>query len=187
MLARATRASKPTDKGHPMTSKTANLTHERLQDVLHYAPETGVFTWKKSLRTDLVGYRAGSISRKGYRCIEIGGVSYRCCRLAWFYVTGDWPSEQIDHINQQKGDDRFCNLREATNAQNLYNRPPAKDNTSGVTGVYWLKPKKRWVAMGFRDNQRVFLGSFKEKDKAIEARRAFAAEAHGRFVYDGGR
>lgn len=167
-----------------MTCQTPTLTHERLQQILNYDPETGVFTWRISPRYRIPhGSRAGFIGGKGYRSICINNRTYRCNRLAWFYMTGVWPVQQIDHKNGDKTDDSWGNLRPATNAQNQWNVPPRKDNSSGMTGVYWFKPKQRWTAMLFINGKRKFLGSFKTKDEAIEARRQAAIAEHGEFVH----
>ena len=88
------------------------LTAARLRKMLHYDPETGVFTrlW--------TGNVTGCPDAKGYLRIAADGRSYRAHRLAVLYMTGAWPSEQIDHINQVRTDNRWSNLRPATNGEN---------------------------------------------------------------------
>lgn len=91
---------------------------ERLRTVLDYDPVTGVFTWTEAGSMKMHGKRAGTIRERGWRAIGIDGYVYRAGRLAWFYMTGEWPPVTIDHKNRIRDDDRFENLRCATHAEN---------------------------------------------------------------------
>jgi hypothetical protein len=138
----------PSKKGREMAAENSNLTVERLKELLHYDPETGVFTRKLLRGAKRAGAIAGSANWKGYICIHINGRNYRAHRLAWLYVTGNWPYAQIDHVDRDKANNKFANLREATNKQNHENLDRRrKDNTSGHRGVYWYKPYRRWMAI----------------------------------------
>jgi len=150
------------------------LTHERLREVLRYDPETGVFTWLvKPRKRELKNAEAGCINAKGYRQIGVDGKLYRSNRLAWFYVTGTWPTAQIDHENQVRADDRFANLREATHSQNQANSKVRKASRTGVKGVEQL-PGGRFRAYIHIGNDKKHLGTFPTTE---EAGRVFA-EAH---------
>lgn len=106
-----------------------------LKELLHYDPETGIFTWRVSRgRLAKAGDRAGTIKELGYRGIKIRTRRYPASRLAWLYMTGRWPSNEMDHINGDRSDDRFSNLREATRFENVANRV-FKPNTLGIRGV----------------------------------------------------
>lgn len=115
-----------------------DLVLEDLHKIIHYEPETGVWTWKISRKGPATksGARAGCIKRcnsgKGalYRIIKIYGTSYSSARLAWFYMTGQWPSE-IDHINRKSTDDRWDNLREVTHKENMDNAGVQKNPYTG--------------------------------------------------------
>jgi len=100
------------------------LDQKRLQELLSYDPETGVWTWlvHKPHSKMYPGDVAGRIMDSGRRQIRIDYEYYYAARLAWLYMTGEWPQEQIDHINQDKGNNRWVNLRKATQSQNSYNR-----------------------------------------------------------------
>lgn len=117
------------------------LTQEIARSVWNYDQQSGYFLWKISPRYKVqVGDRAGSLdSGTGYWRLRYQGKSYKASRMAWFYMTGTWPNDQIDHINGDKLDDSFRNLREATNSENCRNRGLRKDNKLKTKGVYWRK------------------------------------------------
>jgi hypothetical protein len=100
------------------------LTAERLRELLHYDPDTGDFTWRTARKRIPAGAIAGTVER-GFRRITIGGgrhgPRYSAHRLAWLYMTGAWPNGYLDHINRDPDDNRFANLRLATNSQNQAN------------------------------------------------------------------
>ena len=123
------------------------ITAQRLRGILHYDPETGVLRWRHS-RGGWVreGQEAGSIEVQGYRQIKINRRSYKAHRLAWLYMTGEWPPHEIDHDNLDRSDNRWKNLRDATNSQNGANRRAQANNTSGFKGVSWHKASGKWRA-----------------------------------------
>jgi hypothetical protein len=118
------------------------ITAERLRELLSYDPETGVFRW-------LVRRLPGNIRKQsisGYRGIHIDGRRYKCSRLVWLYQTGEWPTHEIDHVNGDRVDNRFCNLREATLTENRWNSRKRVNNTSGYKGVSWDSARSLWKA-----------------------------------------
>lgn len=118
-----------------LTAFLSTLTAERLREVLHYDPQSGKFIWKVRLSARRsVGDVAGFTTRDGkYTSIRIDGKLYLAHRLAWLYVTGVWPAEQIDHKNGYS--DGIANIRAANNSQNHGNARKRRDNTSGFKGV----------------------------------------------------
>lgn len=100
---------------------TAPFPHSYLKSILHYNPETGGWIWLRAKAGVQVGKRAGSCSRR-YWTILIDGKDYYSSNLAWFYITGEWPLVQVDHINRNSRDDRWVNLRLATHGQNQTNK-----------------------------------------------------------------
>ncbi|MER9685898.1 HNH endonuclease [Mesorhizobium sp. M0139] len=96
--------------------------------------------------------------------------NYREHRIIWLLITGEWPTDQIDHENQDRGDNRWANLRDATQTVNQRNRTLQKNNTSGVPGVAWHERDQRWRARIKVDGAYVNLGAFHSKDEAILAR-----------------
>ncbi len=153
-------------------------------DGLEYEPSTGVFTWSKALKNQSAGKQAGIIEAKGYRQIMLHGHRYKAHRLAWLIMTGEWPRDQIDHINGVKDDNRFANLREATNAQNKRNGNVRADSKSGYKGVHWHRQSKKWrVVIKFEDgqNQRG-CGYFSELFDAVACANWHIAYIHGAFA-----
>lgn len=155
--------------------------YQELRENLYYNPETGDFFWlvfKPGRRADL-GIPAGCINHKGYQLIGWNYEVYFAHRLAWFYMTGKWPQDQIDHINCIKNDNRWANLREATNSLNHQNiRSPNMDNKLGVLGVLKVGKKFR-TRIGLKNGATKHLGYYNSPELAhsayVEAKRILHA------------
>jgi hypothetical protein len=162
----------------------ATVTAERLRAVLDYTPDTGAFVWRVTLSNrSQAGTEAGCICPKsGYRLIGIDGTIYKASRLAWLYMTDDWPRDVVDHRNGVRADDRWGNLRAATHAQNLQNRSAQKNNTSGFKGVYFHPQSGRWRARISADGKATSLGLHETPELAHAAYCAAAAQLHGEYA-----
>lgn len=151
---------------------SSNITPERLREVLHYAPESGVFTWAPDyhggrLRSHQVGHVS---SETGHVNIRVFRRSYEAHRLAWLYMTGAWPETTIDHINRVPDDNRWENLREATMTQQRQNQKRRSDNTHGYKGLE-LHGSGLWrVRIGLM-GKRIHIGYFKTPEEAMAARK----------------
>lgn len=154
------------------------LSQERLKSLLHYCPDTGVFTHIKARQSVVVGSIAGTVTEYGYVRIHIDGKIYLAHRLAWLYVNGDFPPEQIDHINRVRTDNRICNLRMATIAENAQNQSMRSTNTSGHIGVSWYKPYQKWESYIKVNNKQIKLGYFTDLSEAIAARKTAEIKYH---------
>jgi hypothetical protein len=159
------------------------LTQARLKELLRYDCETGVFTriQRRSSRA-LPGDAAGYKNNRGYVIISVDGKHYAAHRLAWLYVTASWPAVAIDHINLQKDDNRFVNLRPATSAENLRNKGLMSTNTSGATGVMWNERLKGWRAFATREGRRYYFGVHRDFEQAVAARQRGAQCVFGEFA-----
>jgi hypothetical protein len=155
----------------------ASLTHARLRELLDYDPEMGRFTWRITDRYIHKGMIAGSLYRNGYRVIRVDRVPYTASRLVFFYMTGRWPMAQMDHINCNKDDNRWLNLREATAQQNAANRVRRKTRLSGFKGVQET-PYGRFRAVIKVHDYSIHLGNF---DTAEEAHTAYVEAARKHF------
>ena len=152
-----------------MSGKKA-LTQERLKELLAYDPETGEFIWKVSVGRARAGAKVcSSLSRDGYARVCIGRTMYAQHRLAWFYVMGRWPVAELDHIDLDRLNNRFKNLREATRKQNAENHPGYRGDAIKV-GVYWLKRLGKWGASITHNRKSIHLGVFKDYEAAVAER-----------------
>jgi len=155
--------------------------NDRLRDLLEYNPETGEFFWKISRSTVTVGDTAGSVYPNGYRYIQIDGLDYRAGRLAWFFVTGEDPVEFVDHRDGVRDNNRFGNLRLASNSLNQANAKWST-NTSGIKGVRWQPTRGKWIAVITVNGRAKNLGRFASIVDAAKAYRAAAVDAWGEFA-----
>lgn len=157
----------------------SELTQAILKSLLTYDPETGVFTYALPRPKVKVGGVAGHLHKgHGYIQMKVQGRLYLAHRLAWLYVYGEWPENQLDHINRNRADNRLSNLRPATNAENCQNRPVQKNATSGVAGVTWNKTLGKWHARISVNNRRQHVGWFRTRQEAVEARRTAELALH---------
>lgn len=155
------------------TTPTNELTAEKLRELLHYDPATGVFTWKVRTSTRVkVGNLAGCPNNEGYLQIRLHSRLHKAHRLAWLYMYGEWPEDQIDHINRNRSDNRISNLRDVSHKQNNQNKSKAGNNTSGHQGVYRYKLDSKWVARIKHNQKNISLGYFTNLEDAISARKA---------------
>lgn len=169
------------------------LTAEILRQLLDYDPVTGGFIWLRRFETDryvktwnarFSGKVAGRISVNGYREIVISGVLHRANRLAWLYMTGQWPTLNVDHENTDKADNRWVNLREATVAQNAWNVSSRKKNSLGLSGVaYHQNCRSRPYSSRLTVNGGIIcLGYFATAEAAHAAYVDAIARYHGEFA-----
>jgi len=161
----------------------AELTQARLRELLNYNPETGKFYWicDDRERHHRAGAEAGISGPRGYVCFNIDGKRVWAHRAAWLYQTGKLPKGILDHINRQRDDNRFANLREASLSQNQGNSKLHKHNTSGFRGVRQLKSKK-WRAYIYKYGKQHRLGLFNTAREAQEAYSVAAKDHFGEFA-----
>lgn len=162
---------------------------EELHKYLSYDPATGELTWlartpdmfedgKHSAshtcaiwNSRLAGRPALSAKKAGYKAGRIHNIDVYAHRVAYALMTGAWPPAHTDHINGDRTDNRWSNLRAVSHADNFKNMPRMSHNTSGFCGVTWQARRNRWVAQIGLNSRIINLGSFASKDDAIEARK----------------
>ena len=167
----------------PKNTRLTGLTADYVREILNYDPETGVFRWAKQIaRCAVIGKITGRPCSSGGLQIMIGYKQYMSHRLAWLYMTGKWPLDEIDHINGDPSDNRFCNLREATGGQNKLNKGKYKNNKSGYKGVHFHKQSGKWRARIWFGRKSVSLGLFDTPEEASLAYIAASADYHGEFA-----
>jgi len=157
------------------------IEHSKLIELLHYNLETGLFHWAKSRPKVKEGNPAGCLDHNGYIRIEVGGKTYAAHRLAWFYINKEWPSNEIDHINRNKSDNRIENLRQAQHGQNRANsKTTNKHGLKGVSFKKWIK-FNCWEAKVKHNKKDIYLGCYPTKELAHEAYCRAAKKLHGEF------
>lgn len=157
-----------------------DMSLSELREFLTYDPETGIFTWSITLSNNApTGKKAGCLTHDGYWKIRIKTKECLAHRLAWFYMTGKWPSSYIDHKDGNKLNNKFSNLREVTRSGNQHNMwNPQKNSKSGILGVSPHKPTGLWRANICLNNKRIELGLFETKEQAREAYLKAKRELH---------
>lgn len=166
---------------------TTRYTVERMRDVLHYDPETGSFTWKKRIWTHCaIGRVAGTVTWTGHIHIGLDGYYCNAHQMAWAYMTGEWPLLEVDHKNCLKTDNRFDNLRLATDQQQSANRGASKNNQLGIKGVRIahanVNKAVRYRARIRVNNKLIHLGYYSTPEVASAAYHEAAVNYFGEFA-----
>jgi len=158
------------------------LTQDYLKELLRYDPLTGTFTWlvQRSSHTP-VGRIAGSPEQSGYIQICIHGKKYKAHRLAFLWMTGSIPAE-VDHVNGQKADNSWSNLRPANRWENNQNVRLSKTSKTGFKGVSWHKQRQKFAAKIQFRGKREYLGHYDTPEDAFAAYCAAAKRLHGEFA-----
>lgn len=152
---------------------------ERLRECLVYDPTSGLFRWKSGRCALKV---AGTRESHGYIRIKLDGISLAAARIAWAMMTGEWPEHDIDHWDRDKGNNRWGNLRLATDAQNKANSKLDRRNTAGLKGAVYRAKRRRWRAQIIIAGKARHLGYFSTPQGAHAAYMAAALEAYGEFA-----
>lgn len=167
-----------------MAKSAISLTHERLKELLDYDPETGVFMWRSGTGgkgRPFASRRAGTFNTEGYLRIQVDGKFYQGSYLAWLYMTGETPTDQIDHKDKNTSNDAWGNLRLATQAQNKANSGVYKNNKLGIKGVR-IHRNGRYEARLRVDGELKYLGCYRALEEAKAVYDAAAQHAFGEFA-----
>lgn len=166
-----------------MTPNEHRVTGALLELYLQYDPDTGIF--RRNLTTNpnsVAGDIIVKLNDQGYVEVTINDIRLRGHRVAWAWVTGQWPDGDLDHINGQRWDNRFINLRKANRSQNLQNTGIKKTNKSGVTGVHFCEDRQKWVAQISVNKKPTCLGRFDAFEDAVAVRLAAQKFHYGEFA-----
>lgn len=159
------------------SDKNSGLTHARVRELFRYNPFTGSLIRRVSITGKAMkGVIAGSLHKgSGYLVLGIDRrkTLFHVHRLVWFYMTGKWPTSQIDHIDRNPLNNRWSNLREATNGQSKLN--------TRFRGVYFHNKECVWMATININEKRKFLGRFKTLEEAAAVRMKAEKEVYGEF------
>lgn len=156
-----------------MGKAVGQLSQALLKGRLRYCQDTGKFTWlvEGGYRNPRRGKEAGHRMLNGYITIRVLNKQYLAHRLAFLYVLGRFPADQVDHLNGVRDDNRFCNLREVDRLGNAKNVGRSPRNTSGVNGVSWCKRTGKWMVTITHNRKQMFLGRYKALREAEAVRK----------------
>jgi hypothetical protein len=150
----------------------ADLSADRLREMLDYDPLTGIFRWKKRQRNNTcnVGQVAGTTpNNQGYCRVALDGRQYRAHRLAWLHVYGEWPAQDIDHIDRNRANNAIANLRDVSNRRNSWNTGTRSTNKTGLAGTYGPTRYSKYIAQISHAGRRIYLGTFETPQEAHAA------------------
>lgn len=177
-------------------AKVDSITPEMLRELLDYNPETGKLYWKER---DGLNHPAGykDVNRwnsrhagkealtannaGGYKYGNVMSTSLLAHRVAWAIMTGSWPSEEVDHINWRRGDNRWCNLRSASRTENARNHKRVSGSVY-LKGVSPIKRSIKYQARIYSNGKLLYLGAYESEEDAHQAYMAAANKLHGEFV-----
>ena len=137
------------------------MTQDRLKELLHYDSDTGLLKWLEPKQGRRMDKAVGSKNSIGYMTITIDYKRYYTHRLAWLYVYGSFPNDQIDHINRVRDDNRICNLRDVTNQENHFNETSK--------GYHYNKRERKYTAQIGIEGKKIHLGCYNTKEEAVRA------------------
>jgi hypothetical protein len=176
-------------------TETSLPSPEILRKLLRYEPNTGYLYWLprsveffksdanwKAWNVRFSETQAFKSLSDGYRRGRIFGKTYPAHRVIWAMQTNDWPTDQIDHIDRDRQNNCWANLRNATLSENRANIACRSGGTSGFLGVHWHKRDCNWHAMLSKNGKRVYLGSFIDEQMAAKAYDEAAKRLHGEFA-----
>lgn len=165
--------------------------YDELKSSLHYDRESGIFSWLSSTNRRIkIGAKAGCVGRmasgKSYIIIGYQGKNYYAHRIAFLLETGEMPREEVDHINGDGTDNRFCNLRMVSRSENAKNLRGRTGLESGVCGVYKCSRTTAWVPAISDKGMVIKLGRTRDLFSAICLRKSAEItygyhKNHGRY------
>lgn len=165
------------------------ITQSELKKYFYYDPKTGIFSVKKKLKYSNSKRKLGEnintcFDKDGYLLFSFKTRLYRVHRIVFLYMTGKIP-KIVDHIDGNKTNNKWKNLRVANISQNCCNLKKHKDNTTGYKGVFFYKDpkmKKPWYSRISKNKKRIFLGCFSSAKEAAIAYDKAAIKLHKQFA-----
>lgn len=160
------------------------ISQAEFKELFHYDPETGIFSHTKDKRCGVKkGDRAGYLNKVlGYQYLNVKNNGYPAHRMAWYYMTGEWPEHVIDHIKGDRVDNRWENLRHVTHRANSSNRRSRKSSKYGVRNVHWSNCHERWVVKFKLDTGKDFVRYFEDFSDAANCANDKRLELYGDLV-----
>jgi hypothetical protein len=166
-----------------MRNRESLLSQEYVRHAFSYDPDSGELLWRNPTSNRVkAGSIVGHVIRRGYRQVHLSIGSFLVHRIIWLYMTGELPTNRIDHRDGDTANNRWLNLREATPAQNRFNSKMPSTNKSGTKGIHWHASSKRWVAQLVVHGRTIRVGSFVDLEPARIAIANAKRKYHGEFA-----
>ena len=150
--------------------KNQPLTQALVQKFFEYDPISGELTRRLPTSNNYAGEVVGALKNTGYLSVGFGDKEYLVHRLIWLYMKGCLP-DQVDHINHNRLDNRWCNLREVNNTDNTKNTSISRNSTTKINGVSFMKARNKYRATVMVNRKQIHLGLFEDINDAIKARK----------------
>jgi hypothetical protein len=149
------------------------IDQELVKKLFYYDAESGMLLWRNGNGRNVKPWQqAKALNGNGYFTVKIQGNNYPVHRIIWLYVYGSFPSQDIDHKNRIRNDNRLCNLRSVSRTDNCQNISIPNHNKSGHIGVSWIKSHNSWTVFVKVNKKNKWLGYYKNLDDAVVARKA---------------
>jgi len=156
------------------------ITQDELKHKLHYNPDTGIFTWINPIKKTNIGKVAGCTMANGYSYIKINKKLYLSHRLAWIYINGE-VTKELDHINNNRSDNKISNLRIASKFQNQCNKKVNKNNIYGIKGITLHSKCNKFQARIGLNNKTIYVGLYDDFFEACCSIISVRNKLHGKF------
>lgn len=157
------------------------ITQEYLKEIFDY--KDGNLFWKKRTGPrSKINEIAGHLRKNGYVQVILHRKIYVAHRLIWLWIHGEWPKNEVDHIDGNKSNNKIENLRDVTKSQNQQNRLKTRQNTSGYKGVFFHARSNKWIAKITLNKKQNYLGYFSSPLDAHNAYCEAAKKFHGEFA-----
>jgi len=159
-----------------------------IKEFFDYDPISGALRWKfrdyvrPSWNTKYAGNVVGSLCRNGYLKLGLKGKNYLVHVIIWAWMTGEWPSVDIDHKDTNRSNNSWSNLRLATRSQNMANMRNSGRNTSGYKGVFFKKQTGRYRASIVFQRKEIHLGYFDTPEEAHAVYKIKQRQLFGEFA-----
>lgn len=153
---------------------------------LTYNSSTGIFLWKNHWnRPDLIGKVAGNVHKThGYVIIVFNGTWYKAHHLAFLFMEGHLPEQEVDHIDGNRQNNSWNNLREVTRAENQQNRKISSNNSYNIKGLTYIPKKNLWLGQ-IQDKGIRYKKSSKNKELICTWLKEMRVTLHGEFANHG--
>jgi len=161
------------------------ITRDMIEQAYTYDPKTGAFTRNFSEGGEKAGAQAGCVNTQGYISLGYRKKHLLAHRVAYLFMEGKWPEKEVDHIDGDRKNNKWANLREATGSENGFNTRLRKDNKTGVKGIRIYNNGTQYVSYIRAHHKTHYIGCYRDLKAAEKATREARQELHREFCNHG--